>query len=72
EPFLYLAERFNPCHGKLCDNPLPSPTTRFPKPFRQAFFAIWAVLDDFRQEDPPVLQEDPPINVRLLLDTANY
>ncbi|GBM23179.1 hypothetical protein AVEN_147093-1 [Araneus ventricosus] len=38
----YLAERFNPCHGNLCDNPLPLPTTRFPKPFRQAFFAIWA------------------------------
>ncbi|GBL72019.1 hypothetical protein AVEN_115050-1 [Araneus ventricosus] len=37
----YLAERFNPCHGNLCDNPLPLPTTRFPKPFRQAFFAIW-------------------------------
>ncbi|GBM55194.1 hypothetical protein AVEN_182146-1 [Araneus ventricosus] len=37
----YLAERFNPCHGNLCDNPLPLSTTRFPKPFRQAFFAIW-------------------------------
>ncbi|GBM00887.1 hypothetical protein AVEN_257390-1 [Araneus ventricosus] len=37
----YLAERFNPCHGNLCDNPLPLPTTRFRKPFRQAFFAIW-------------------------------
>ncbi|GBO45966.1 hypothetical protein AVEN_219569-1, partial [Araneus ventricosus] len=36
-----LAERFNPCHGNLCDNPLHLPTTRFPKPFRQAFFAIW-------------------------------
>ncbi|GBO39127.1 hypothetical protein AVEN_166562-1, partial [Araneus ventricosus] len=44
----YLAERFNPCHGNLCDNPLPLPTTRFPKPFRQAFFAIW-VLDDPEQ-----------------------
>ncbi|GBN72189.1 hypothetical protein AVEN_87395-1 [Araneus ventricosus] len=37
EPFRYLAERFNPCHGNLCDNPLPLLTTRFPKPFRQAF-----------------------------------
>ncbi|GBN14422.1 hypothetical protein AVEN_177764-1 [Araneus ventricosus] len=25
----------------FCDNPLPLLTTRFPKPFRQAFFAIW-------------------------------
>ncbi|GBN05939.1 hypothetical protein AVEN_205985-1 [Araneus ventricosus] len=41
EPFRYLAERFNPCHGNLCDNPLPLLTTRFPKPFRQAFLAIW-------------------------------
>ncbi|GBO45360.1 hypothetical protein AVEN_90356-1 [Araneus ventricosus] len=23
EPFRYLAERFNPCHGNHCDNPLP-------------------------------------------------
>ncbi|GBN74754.1 hypothetical protein AVEN_118311-1 [Araneus ventricosus] len=37
-----LAERFNPCHGNLCDNPLPLLTTRFPKPFRQAFLAVWA------------------------------
>ncbi|GBN60245.1 hypothetical protein AVEN_255461-1, partial [Araneus ventricosus] len=44
EPFRYLAKRFNPCHGNLCDNPLPLPTTRFPKSFRQAFFAIW--VDD--------------------------
>ncbi|GBM87515.1 hypothetical protein AVEN_200684-1 [Araneus ventricosus] len=29
EPFRYLAERFNPCHGNLCDNPLPLPTTDF-------------------------------------------
>ncbi|GBM74199.1 hypothetical protein AVEN_104819-1 [Araneus ventricosus] len=40
EPFRYLAERFNSCQGYLCDNPLPLPTARFPKPFRQAFFAI--------------------------------
>ncbi|GBN33343.1 hypothetical protein AVEN_51385-1, partial [Araneus ventricosus] len=40
EPFRYLAERFNPCHGNLCDNPLPLLTRRFPKPFRQASFAI--------------------------------
>ncbi|GBN67601.1 hypothetical protein AVEN_105655-1 [Araneus ventricosus] len=40
-PQANLAERFNPCHGNLCDNPLPLPTTRFPKPFRQAFSAIW-------------------------------
>ncbi|GBN47586.1 hypothetical protein AVEN_216233-1 [Araneus ventricosus] len=40
----YLAERFNPCHGNLCDNPLPLLTTRFPKPFRQAFFAIWVTI----------------------------
>ncbi|GBM53025.1 hypothetical protein AVEN_265980-1 [Araneus ventricosus] len=45
EPFRYLAEMFNPCHGKLCDNPLPLLTTRFPKPFRQAFFVIWACHD---------------------------
>ncbi|GBN58500.1 hypothetical protein AVEN_110794-1 [Araneus ventricosus] len=43
ETFRYLAERFNPCHGNLCDNPLPLPTTRFPKPFRQAFSSIWAL-----------------------------
>nr|GBO39462.1 hypothetical protein AVEN_75044-1 [Araneus ventricosus] len=43
----YLVERFNPCHGNLCDNPLPLLTTRFPKPSRQAFFAIWdAVFSD--------------------------
>ncbi|GBM67073.1 hypothetical protein AVEN_195851-1, partial [Araneus ventricosus] len=30
-----------PCHGNLCDNPLPLPMTRFPKPFRQAVFAVW-------------------------------
>ncbi|GBN63265.1 hypothetical protein AVEN_176496-1 [Araneus ventricosus] len=42
KPFRYLAERFNPCHGNLCDNPLPLLTARFPKPFRQAFFATWA------------------------------
>ncbi|GBM06661.1 hypothetical protein AVEN_190879-1 [Araneus ventricosus] len=41
EPFRYLAERFNPCHGNLCGNPLPLLATRFPKPFRRAFFAIW-------------------------------
>ncbi|GBN61114.1 hypothetical protein AVEN_61104-1 [Araneus ventricosus] len=41
EPFRYLAERFNPCHGNLCDNPLSLPTTRLPKPFRRAFFAVW-------------------------------
>ncbi|GBM64205.1 hypothetical protein AVEN_159589-1 [Araneus ventricosus] len=43
-PFRYLAERLNPCHGNLCDNHLPLLTTRFPKPFRQAFFAIWVGL----------------------------
>ncbi|GBN12350.1 hypothetical protein AVEN_86980-1, partial [Araneus ventricosus] len=43
EPFHYLAERLNPCHGNLCDNPLPLSTTRFPKSFRKAFFAIWVV-----------------------------
>ncbi|GBN48691.1 hypothetical protein AVEN_59980-1 [Araneus ventricosus] len=43
ETFRYLAERFNPCHGNLCDNPLPLPMTRFPKPFRQAFSSIWAL-----------------------------
>ncbi|GBN26953.1 hypothetical protein AVEN_207966-1 [Araneus ventricosus] len=41
EPFRYLAERFNPCHGNLCDKTLPLLTTRFPKPFRQDFFAVW-------------------------------
>ncbi|GBM74770.1 hypothetical protein AVEN_225108-1 [Araneus ventricosus] len=40
ETFSYLSERFNPCYGNLCANPLPLPTTRFPKPFRQAFFTI--------------------------------
>ncbi|GBN93875.1 hypothetical protein AVEN_68607-1 [Araneus ventricosus] len=40
EPFRYLAERLTPCYGNLCDNPLPLLTIRFPKPFRQAFFAI--------------------------------
>ncbi|GBM79968.1 hypothetical protein AVEN_122558-1 [Araneus ventricosus] len=29
EPFRYLADRFNPSHGNLCDNPLPLLTTRF-------------------------------------------
>ncbi|GBN04401.1 hypothetical protein AVEN_217185-1 [Araneus ventricosus] len=43
EPFRYLAERFNPCDGNFCDNPLPLLKTRFPKPFRQAFFAIGEV-----------------------------
>ncbi|GBM34412.1 hypothetical protein AVEN_124101-1 [Araneus ventricosus] len=41
--FRYLAERFNPYHGNHCDNPLLLLTTRLPKPFRQAFFAVWAV-----------------------------
>ncbi|GBO03425.1 hypothetical protein AVEN_54292-1 [Araneus ventricosus] len=36
----------------LCDNPLPLLTTRFPKPFRQAFFAIWDVLRNCRQKVP--------------------
>ncbi|GBL55560.1 hypothetical protein AVEN_122499-1 [Araneus ventricosus] len=44
EPFRYLAERFNPCHGNLCDKPLSLPTARFPKPFGQAFFAICVFL----------------------------
>ncbi|GBM88401.1 hypothetical protein AVEN_149454-1 [Araneus ventricosus] len=39
--FRCLAEMFNPCHGNLYDNTLPLLTPRFPKPFRQAFFAIW-------------------------------
>ncbi|GBM06220.1 hypothetical protein AVEN_269623-1 [Araneus ventricosus] len=49
EPFNYLPERFNPCHGNFCDNSLPLPTTRFPKPSRQAFFAIWALAQDIAQ-----------------------
>nr|GBM92691.1 hypothetical protein AVEN_193374-1 [Araneus ventricosus] len=46
DPFRYLAGRFNPCHGNLCDNPLPLPTTRFPKPFRQAFITIWGYFSN--------------------------
>ncbi|GBM77882.1 hypothetical protein AVEN_32904-1 [Araneus ventricosus] len=45
KPFRYLAERVNPCHGNLSDNSLPLPSTRFPKPFRQAFFAIWVSIE---------------------------
>ncbi|GBO12318.1 hypothetical protein AVEN_152732-1 [Araneus ventricosus] len=51
EPFRYLAEWFNPFHGNPCDNPLPLLTTRLPKPFRQAFFAIW-VSDPSSESEP--------------------
>ncbi|GBM36371.1 hypothetical protein AVEN_176066-1 [Araneus ventricosus] len=47
EPFRYLAERSNPFHGNLCDNPLPLSTTRFPKSFIQAFFARWGHKSNF-------------------------
>ncbi|GBO41543.1 hypothetical protein AVEN_201428-1 [Araneus ventricosus] len=59
EPFRNLSERFNLCHGNLCDNPLPLLMTRFPKPFRQAFFAIWKVLSFYieKSRDPLVASE---------------
>ncbi|GBN81639.1 hypothetical protein AVEN_110753-1 [Araneus ventricosus] len=59
----YLDEKFNPCHGNLCDNLLPLPTTRFPKPFGQAFFAIWDML--YQQKFHPcsrVLTTAVPVN----------
>ncbi|GBO32363.1 hypothetical protein AVEN_125989-1 [Araneus ventricosus] len=46
--FPYLDKRFNPCHGYLCDNSLPLLTTRFPKPFRQASFAVWIGENEFQ------------------------
>ncbi|GBM75204.1 hypothetical protein AVEN_127266-1 [Araneus ventricosus] len=68
KPFHYLAERFNPCHGNLCDNPLPLPTTKFPKPFRQAFFAIWAATDDDGEEGSGV---HAPLTITTPLCIAN-